>query len=172
MIDWLSDLYWSIDPGESKCGVAIFRGGRCVEAHRSTPDAALDKLWVHLDVPMDLESRPWAVVLERFALRGDLAPQQRGSEMGTSQMIGAIRWMCRHLSVPVVMQTPQNAHAMERAVPFCDWPQRRWASYGQGRDAKMAELHGLFRISTTLNNQQRAAWHRQLMDLTPSKTSS
>jgi hypothetical protein len=171
VIDWLSDLYWSIDPGESKCGVAIFRGGRCIKALKSTPDECLDRLWRHLTqaegeygTPLH---RPRAVVLERFALRGDLAPMQRGSEMGTSQMIGAIRWQLRYHGVPLVMQTPQNAHAIERAAPFADWPQRRWASYGQGRDAKMAELHGYFRISTSLTHGARTAWHNQLIDLTP-----
>lgn len=140
--------------------MAVFRDGRCQLAVRSTPQECLDRLWGHLTGSE--EHRPAGVVLERFALRGDLAPQQRGSEMGTSQMIGAIRWMVGHHRVPLMMQTPQNAHAMERQRPFLDWPGRRWTSYGQGRDAKMAELHGLFRISTTLSAADRAAWHEAL----------
>jgi hypothetical protein len=102
------------------------------------------------------------VVLERFALRNDLAAMQTGSEMGTSQMIGAIRWMLRHHGIPLMMQTPRQAHALEQQEPFKDWPQRRWASYGQGRDAKMAELHGLFRVSTSLSAAARAEWHSRL----------
>lgn len=35
------------------------------------------------------------VVYERFGLREDLALEQAGSEMGTAQMIGAIKWIVR-----------------------------------------------------------------------------
>lgn len=162
-VNWMRDLFWSIDPGESKCGVAIFRNGVCAQALKSTPDECLDKLWGHLDVEHGHPLRPLAVVVERFALRNDLAAMQTGSEMGTSQMIGAIRWMCRHHEVPIHMQTPYQAHAIEKQKPFADWPQRRFASYGQGRDAKMAELHGYFRISTSLSTAARRDWHGSVL---------
>ena len=91
---------------------------------------------------------------------------QTGSELGTVQMIGAIRWMTRHRGVPLVMQTPQNAHSVDRSdskLIFRNWPQRRWVSYGQGADAKMAEKHGWFRISTSQpNNAARLAWQASL----------
>ena len=161
-VDWGRDLFWSIDPGESKCGVAIFRGGRCVQALKSTPDECLDRLWIHLGYGFS-PARPLAVVLEAFNLRADLMAMQSGSEMGTSQMIGAVRWMCRNRGVPVVMQTPSQAHSIERKEPFSARPQRWYISYGQGRDAKMAELHGLFRISTSLGVATRAAWHKDLL---------
>lgn len=157
-VDWERDLFWSIDPGESKCGVAIFQGGRCVQALKSTPDECLDKLWEHLGFGAPV-ARPAGIVLERFALRADLAAQQTGSEMGTSQMIGAIRWMARQRRTPVVMQTPMQAHGLEKSAEWRDRPQRWWTSYGQGRDAKMAELHGYFRISTAMESSaRRAAW--------------
>lgn len=161
-VDWAHDLFWSIDPGESKCGVAIFEGGRCVQALRSTPGECLDKLWEHLGFAHP-STRPQGVVLEHFTLRGDLAAMQVGGEMGTSQMIGAVRWMCRNREVPLVLQIPQNAHGIERKEPFARWPQRRFASYGQGRDAKMAELHGLFRVSTSFRlDADRAAWYEHM----------
>lgn len=163
MVDWRRDLFWSIDPGESKCGVAIFEGGRCVRAVRSTPPECLDRLWEHLGHAHP-STRPVGLVLEQFTLFGHLAAQQRGSEMGTSQMIGAIRWMCRHLEVPLVLQIPQNAHGIERKEPFDSWPARRWASYGQGRDAKMAELHAAFRVSTSMSSAQRREWHDSIKD--------
>lgn len=168
-VDFVRDLFWAIDPGESKCGVAVFDGGMARTAYKSTPDETLDLLWhdLHIDdsqrPPSARCNRPRAVVLERFALRADLAPQQKGSEMGTSQMIGAIRWMCRQTGTPVYMQTPMQAHSLEKAAPFNLWPLRKWVSYGQGRDAKMAELHGLFRISTSLNKAQRNVWHGNLL---------
>lgn len=160
MIDWSEDLFWSIDPGESKCGVAVFVQGRCAQAVRSTPDECLDKLWEHLSYSG--RTRPVGIVLEQFALRADLAAAQTGSQMGTSQMIGAIRWMARHHGVPVHMQTPRQAHSINGAtsrLSFRDWPQRKYRSYGQGADAKMAELHGYFRISTSMPNENlRRAW--------------
>jgi hypothetical protein len=165
-VNWLTDLFWSIDPGETKCGVAVYRDGRCQLALRSTPTECLDKLWEHLGLdPLSEDwhaTAPRAVVVERFALRADLAAMQKGSEMGTSQMIGAIRWMCHNRRVPVVMQTPYQAHAIERQQPFAAWPQRRFVSYGEGRDAKMAELHGLFKISTSLTAKQRRSWHESM----------
>lgn len=167
MVDWLTDYFWSIDPGESKCGVAIFQNARCVQAVRSVPEECLDKLWEHLGYRAP-SARPAGIVLERFALRGDLAAAQTGSELGTVQMIGAIRWMCRQTQTPLVMQTPQNAHAVDKSTStlvFRKWPQRRWASYGQGSDAKMAEKHGYFRLSSVQpNNAARNAWMDSLGD--------
>jgi hypothetical protein len=158
MVDWSSGLFWSIDPGESKCGVAIFSGGRCVQAVRSTPDECLDKLWEHLGFAHS-STRPAGVVLERFALFGHLAAMQTGSEMGTPQMIGAIRWMCRNHEVPLVMQTPQNAHSLERSEPWAGRPLRWWRSFGQGRDSKMAELHGYHRIANSfVLKADKAEW--------------
>lgn len=160
-VDWLSDLFWAIDPGETKCGVAIFHRGRCVQALRSTPDECLDRLWEHLGYGA-LVARPVGVVLESFLLRPDLAAQQTGSDMGTSQMIGAARWICRVRHTPVEMQTPKQAHLMRDVAPFCNWPQRRWESYGQGKDAKMAELHGYRRIWASLTPRQRSEWYLTL----------
>lgn len=166
MVDWLRDLFYAVDPGESKCGIAIFHQGRCVQALRSVPEECLDKLWEHVNYDLDSPSRPAAIVLERFALRGDLAAMQTGSELGTPQMIGAIRWMTRVREVPLVMQTPQNAHSIDKSTSklvFRTWPQRRWASYGQGTDAKMAEKHGYFKISTSRpTNSAREAWMESL----------
>lgn len=146
--------------------MAIFHEGRCVQALRSVPEECLDKLWEHLGADPAGPTRPAAVVLERFALRGDLAAMQTGSELGTVQMIGAIRWMTRTREVPLVMQTPQNAHSVDRSTSklvFRTWPQRRWSSYGQGADAKMAEKHGYFRISTSQpSNSAREAWMASL----------
>lgn len=158
MIDWARDLFWAIDPGESKCGVAVFVEGHCAQAVKSTPDQCLDKLWEHLSRPPDA-TRPVGLVVEQFALRADLAAAQTGSQMGTSQMIGAIRWMARHHGVPVHMQTPRQAHSMKTLSPLDVRPQRRWTSYGQGADAKMAELHGMFRISTSMPSEAaRREW--------------
>lgn len=155
----MQDLFWAIDPGESKCGVAIFHRGSCVQALRSVPEECLDKLWEHLGHSTSGPTRPAGIVLERFALRADLAAMQTGSELGTVQMIGAIRWMCRARGVPLMMQTPSQAHSVEKRLePFHSWPIRRFASYGQGKDAKMAELHGYFRISTSATDQARRGW--------------
>lgn len=164
-VNWGEDLFWAIDPGETKCGVAIFHRGRCVQALRSTPMECVDKLWEHLHHEHP-STRPAGLVLERFELRGDLAPQQTGSEMGTSQMIGVVRWMCRVREVPLEMQTPRQAWSMTNnpgKEPFRSWPQRKWASYGQGTDAKMAERHGYFRISTSMaSSAAREVWHASL----------
>lgn len=130
-----------------------------MQAVRSVPEECLDKLWEHLGYDPAGPTRPRGIVLEAFHLRADLAAMQTGSQLGTVQMIGAVRWMCRTREAPLMMQTPSQAHGIEKRLePFHSWPVRRWASYGQGRDAKMAELHGYFRVSTSLTTRAREEW--------------
>jgi hypothetical protein len=99
---------------------------------------------------------PQLLVIERFALRGDLMAQQQGSEFLTAQLIGSLRFICRNFRVPVVIQTPHQASVIKKRIPWEGWPQRRWVSYGSGGHAKIAEQHGYFYINERLRELDKA----------------
>lgn len=86
----------AVDPGDKYVGVAFFEradneyGWECVDCQQTDPETFLDSLPETL-VSGDLE----VLVFEIFRLYPDLAQKQQGSEMETSQMIGAIKWMVR-----------------------------------------------------------------------------
>jgi hypothetical protein len=157
-IDPLSAHFYAVDPGDIHVGLAEFRGGRCVAASETRPEEFCDMLF-DLSSESDRsagpngvrgEMAPDLVVLERFALRGELMAQQQGSEFLTSQMIGTIRFICRRGGIPLVVQTPQQHKTVLKRQPWKDWPLRRWTSYGHGPHAKSAELHGYFYVQERL----------------------
>lgn len=98
-----SPVMMAIDPGDVHAGVAFFHdnpeldnGMACHWAGELDPDACTDLL-----AELAISNLLHTVVFERFRLYADKAAAQRGSEFDTSQMIGVIKWICRH----------QNAHA-------------------------------------------------------------
>lgn len=132
-------VFWSCDPGDSHVGLARWRGTECLEAVETTPVGVVDLLHAALDTP----GQPRLLVLEAFNLRGSLMAEQQGSEFLTSQLIGALRHTCRRADIPVAMQTPWQAKQLQQLAPWRDWPVRAFTSYGHGRHAKDAELHGI-----------------------------
>lgn len=85
----------AIDPGDKHVGVATFRDGRCTQAFECTPEEGL------LCIEKVLANRlAQTIVVEKFTLYPDKAAEQAGSEMLTSEMIGAIKWQVnRHNSI-------------------------------------------------------------------------
>lgn len=148
--------FWAIDPGDVHVGLAEFRGGVCVAATETRPSAIEDRLFASafrsepLAVPGGGVAHPDLLVVERFALRGDLMAQQQGSEFLTSQLIGSLRCLCRIAGIPAVIQTPHQASLTKKRAPWAQWPIRRWTSYGHGGHAKLAEQHGYFYIQERL----------------------
>jgi hypothetical protein len=172
-IDPLSAHFYAVDPGDIHVGLAEFRGGRCIAASETRPEAFCDMLF-DLSHESDRsagpngvrgEMAPDLVVLERFALRGELMAQQQGSEFLTSQMIGAIRFICRRGGIPLVIQTPQQHKLIPKREPWKSWPLRRWTSYGHGPHAKSAEMHGLFYLQEQLRGQSTVRMHQWLESL-------
>lgn len=94
----------SFDPGEVHAGCAVFvddydanvidaspQGWHCESAVERSPQGALDWLWMELGAQaVDV------VVYETFQLYPQHAQLLTGSEMETSQMIGAIKWQVHH----------------------------------------------------------------------------
>lgn len=174
----------AIDPGDVHVGLAEFRGGRCVSATETRPQAIEDRLFAALvrcnpqGTPPGGVARPALLVVERFALRGDLMAQQQGSEFLTPQLIGSLRFICRAAGTPVVIQTPQQASVIKKRSPWDQWKPRDWVSWGNGGHAKVAEQHGYFYINEQLRAQDRAEMNLWLhgmrsgaaTDLTPGQT--
>lgn len=132
-------LWVSVDPGDQHVGWAEWSGVHCLSACEYTPAAAM----VRLEDLTGGEDEPGhdlgLVVFERYQLYGWLAAQQSGSEFKTSQLIGAIKYVCSFHVVPVVGQL---ASVGKETYKRTDWNPREWPSWGKGGHAKDAVAHG------------------------------
>lgn len=136
--------YWvSVDPGDVHVGVAWWHGPVCIRSYETNPDAMVDTL---IDRIANHDLR--LVVYERFALRGALMAQQQGSEFLTSQLIGAIRHVCRRANIACVGHRPREHKVILRQPGFKPpkRPLTEWASYGHGGHAKDAETLGEYHV--------------------------
>lgn len=117
--------------------MARWHGAECLQAYETNPDDLVDWLVENIS---DFE----LVVCESWTLYPHLTAQFMGSEFLTSQLIGAIRHICRRAQVPCVMQAAYagNAKALMKIKEFKTQPLRWWKSYGHGPHAKDAEAHG------------------------------
>ena len=132
----------AIDPGGAHVGIAWFEwagGGedhmRVVDTAEFTPEHARHWIW-----ELCHSNRVDVVVCEKFALFGDRAMAQVGSEMETSQLIGVIKFACETSGVPYVEQQPDikkptTAILKRRGIPSVAKKQKT------GGHALDAELH-------------------------------
>lgn len=146
----LPDLWFSIDPGENNVGFAEWSGTECLEARHTEPDVAVDYV-----MKIAKEGGLGLLVHERFALYpgAEQGRGQMGSEFLTSQMIGVLKFICRHTKVPVVSHLASHHKNLVKRAEFRPpvKPLRAWKSYGNGGHAKDAESLGLYHIHTQLN---------------------
>lgn len=123
----------SFDPGDVHVGVALFEKGKCVYSREHSPESSLQWLDERLKEGLD------HVVIERFQLYPNKAAAQHGSDMLTSQLIGAMRLLaCQH-KCPVTQQQAALKKPTENLV------KRRGVkrlSTKEGNHAKDAETHG------------------------------
>lgn len=124
----------SFDPGDVHVGVAVFDQGRCVQCMEQTPLGSL-KMLLGLLKDKELDH----VVIERYQLYPNKAMLQSGSDMLTSQLIGAMRALAWLYDVPVTIQQaalkkPTEALIRRRKIERL--------SFGEGDHARDAESHG------------------------------
>lgn len=100
----------AIDPGDKHVGWATFVDGSCTLGIECEPDQALDAL--HHAITTGIVT---TIVVENWRLYGDKAAKQVGSEMLTSQMIGAVKWQVRQHNATVA------SIAAARKVDEPDW---------------------------------------------------
>lgn len=138
--------FYAIDPGDKHVGLSLFVNGECVWALETDPLTAMQ----HLSYTLEATD---VVVVERYQLYPHLAQTQQGSDMRTSQMIGALKWLAYQRNVPVVIQQAALKKPTEALI------QRRGITrkaLGKGDHAKDSETHGytyLFRSSETRSQQ-------------------
>ena len=124
----------SFDPGDVHVGVAVFDQGRCIQCMEQTPLGSLQML-LRLLKNNELDH----VVIERYQLYPNKAMLQSGSDMLTSQLIGAMRALAWLHDVPVTLQQAALKKPAESLI------KRRGIqrlSDGEGGHAKDAESHG------------------------------
>lgn len=125
----------AIDPGAVHCGVALFENGKCLWAREVGPwEIACEIAGLHADRDHDL-----VVVIESFRLSPTGAKALVGDAMGTVEVIGVVRYVCRRCGIELVEQQPNIKRATEsimrsRGITL--------TSRGNGAHAKDAELHG------------------------------
>lgn len=125
-------LIVAIDPGDVHVGFAAFNDELCLWADETSPQGLVDYL---------IEELPYidTLVVERFQLYPHLAAKQHGSDMLTSQLIGAIRVLAYQAEVPVVIQQAALKRPTESLINHRDISRM---SFGKGNHAKDAETHG------------------------------
>lgn len=138
----------SLDPGAVHCGVAVWARAEsglwsCPSAVEMTPEDCVD--FVREEVSGVSVTGPPArvpdqVVVEGFWLKGGLdAIRQAGSEMETTEVIGAVRHLCRWAEVPF----QKVANGQDAIITRLDAAGYEWTSHGHGGHAKDAEAVGV-----------------------------
>jgi len=126
-----------VDPGSVHVGVSFWYElhglWACENAVELTPDEYIDDIMGDL---MHNENAPDAVVIEGFWLKpGKAALQQAGSEMGTVELIGLTKGICRYQNVQFI----KVANGQDPIITRLDAAGYEWASRGHGGHAKDAE---------------------------------
>ena len=149
----------AVDPGGEHVGVAVFgkstRKGNWVSlwAGEMKPEEFEDWLSEHM-----VHSGIDVLVVESWRLQADKAMEQTGSEMETSQLIGSIKYIHRHMKntkvrwpapeVELHMQSPSIKKPTQSMLK-----NRKIASIAKrlkaGGHALDAELHGYYHIVHT-----------------------
>lgn len=138
--------WWSVDPGDRNVGVSWWWGPYCIRSYHTDPDDCVDTLVTECQQGLEL------LVHEQFTLRGSQMGMQQGSEFLTSQLIGAMRHVCRRAGVPVKSYQAGNHKPMYRKREFKP-PMRNhneWVSFGEGPHAKDSECLGEYYVRTVI----------------------
>ena len=142
----LPEYWWSVDPGDRNVGISWWWGAWCIRSYHTDPNDCVDTLVREIQQGLDF------LVYEQFTLRGYQMGQQQGSEFLTSQLIGAMRHICRRAGVKTASYQAGNHKALYRKPEFKP-PQRahsEWVSFREGPHAKDSECLGEYHVRTVL----------------------
>jgi hypothetical protein len=145
-INLLPGYWWSVDPGDRNVGVSWWSGAVCIRSYHTDPNDCVDTL-VH-EIQGGLEF----LVYEQFTLRGYQMGEQQGSEFLTSQLIGAMRHICRRAKVSTASYQAGNHKPTAKKMEFRP-PMRthgEWVSFGEGPHAKDSECLGEYHVRTVI----------------------
>lgn len=148
-VDRLNELpayWWSVDPGDRNVGISWWAGPYCIRSYHTDPNDCVDTLVREVQQGLEL------LVHEQFTLRGYQMGMQQGSEFLTSQLIGAMRHICRRAGVPVKSYQAGNHKGMFKKREFKPpmRPLSEWVSFGEGPHAKDSECLGEYFVQTVL----------------------
>lgn len=135
----------SIDPGAVHCGVAIWVEEQglwtCTFAVEMGMEACIDFVKAAITVGVDqLEYQMPEVIIEGFWLKPGLdAMRQAGSEMETTEVIGAVRHLCRWEGAKFT----KVANGQQAIITRLEAAGYKWTSRGHGGHAKDAEAVGV-----------------------------
>lgn len=141
-------LFMAIDPGDLHQGVALFhrykKGWRCSVAFET-------RAWdlMHLISIMGAVDGLDVVVYERFVLEPKRAPMLTGTDLETSQVIGAIKYQAGLHGIPIVGQT-NKIKVPTKSILRARGIKSRAKKLGVGGHAADAELHGYHYLLRTL----------------------
>lgn len=142
----LPEYWWSVDPGDKNVGVSWWHGAHCIRSYHTDPDDCVDTLVAEIHGGLEF------LVYEQFTLRGYQMGMQQGSEFLTSQLIGAMRHICRRAQVRYTSYQAGNHKALYRKTEFKP-PHRahnEWVSFGSGSHAKDSECLGEYHVRTVI----------------------
>lgn len=147
LMETLPKYWWSVDPGDVNVGLSMWSGAVCFRSFHTNPDDAVDLLIEEANRG-GLE----LLVYEAFNLQGAKMGQQQGSEFLTSQMIGAMRHVCRRAKVPTKSWRPVDHKKVYKIREFLppERPASEWRSYGQGGHSKDSECLGEYFVRTVI----------------------
>ena len=128
---------FAVDPGDKHVGIAEWNlnWGR-YEMRSWEIDADKAPAWIDRRLTSGVQT----LVIEEFKLYKGKATAQAGSNMLTSEMIGALKWIASVYNVPVVLQpaaikVPTRAQCVARNL---EWKDRR------SNHASDARLHAFY----------------------------
>lgn len=142
----LPAYWWSVDPGDKNVGISWWSGAFCIRSYHTDPNDCVDTLVREAQRGLEL------LVHEQFTLRGYQMGMQQGSEFLTSQLIGAMRHICRRASIPVKSYQAGNHKQLYRKPDFKP-PARahhEWVSFRNGPHAKDSECLGEYHVRTVI----------------------
>lgn len=146
----LPAYWWSVDPGDKNVGVSWWAGAVCIRSYHTDPNDCVDTLVREIQDGLEF------LVYEQFTLRGYQMGEQQGSEFLTSQLIGAMRHICRRAKVGTASYQAGNHKSLYKNLDFRP-PQRahsEWVSYGSGGHAKDSECLGEYHVRTVIKKGQ------------------
>lgn len=146
LINTLPEYWWSVDPGDVNVGLSMWHKAVCFRSFHSNPNDTVDLLVQEARNGLGL------LVYEAFNLRGYQMGMQQGSEFLTSQMIGAMRHICRRAGIPTVSHRPSDHKVIFKKPEFKppERPANEWRSFGNGGHAKDSECLGEYHVRTVI----------------------
>lgn len=109
----------SLDPGDRYCGWVDWEGFKPVFSAIMSPEETVERLESSV-------CKIEVLVFEKFSLYAWNEKSLAGNEFRTSQLIGAVKYICNRAGVVWVAQSAAEGKSTYRREPFKHWKTRDW----------------------------------------------